>query len=341
MVRLTGGASNYAKLRNTGDSLRYGAEDPLPPPKGEYNMTTNAMPEPPGGTSTLAGHPVARIGFGAMQLAELPGRPVVDRAVALAVLRAAIDGGVNHIDTAQFYGAGTANALIRAALHPYPHDLVLVSKVGADHDERAGLIAAQRPEQLRAGVEANLASLGVERLSVVNLRRLDSPPGILAEGDQSVDLDSQLAELTALRDEGKIDGIGLSNVSAEQLQHALPAGIACVQNSYSLLDRASEPVLQICRDHQLAWVPFFPLGSAFPGRPKVTDQPVVRAAAAALRVTPAQVGVAWQLAHYSHTLLIPGTANPDHLAENIAAGYVRLNADTMADLDGLAALTAT
>jgi pyridoxine 4-dehydrogenase len=308
--------------------------------KREYNMTADAIPQPPGGTSTLAGQPVARIGFGAMQLAELPGRPLVDRDVALAVLRAAIDGGVNHIDTAQFYGAGTANARIRAALHPYPPDLVLVSKVGADHDERAGLVAAQRPEQLRASVEANLATLGVERLAVVNLRRLDSPPGILAEGDQSVDLDSQLAELTELRDEGKIGGIGLSNISAEQLQHALPAGIACVQNFYSLLDRASEPVLQLCREHQLPWVPFCPLGSAFPGWPKVTEQPAVRAAAAALSVTPAQVGLAWQLAHYSQTLLIPGTANPDHLAENIAAGYVQLDPDTMADLDGLGGLAA-
>ena len=284
-------------------------------------MTTSEMP---GGTAVLAGHRVARIGFGAMQLAALRGRPAVDPDVAVKVLRAAVEQGVNHIDTAEFYAAGACNALIRTALHPYPEDLALVSKVGAEHGDAAGLVPAQRPEQLRAGVEANLASLGVERLAAVNLRRLDAPPGIVAEGDQRVDLDSQLAELVALRDEGKIDGIGLSGVSPEQLRRALPAGIACVQNSYSLVDRASEPVLDLCREHDIAWVPFFPLGSAFPGHPKVTEQPAVLAAAADLGVTPAQLGLAWLLADYARTLLIPGTANPAHLAENVAAGSVGL-----------------
>jgi pyridoxine 4-dehydrogenase len=200
------------------------------------------------------------------------------------------------------------------------------------------LVAAQRPEQLRAGVEANLAALGVEQLAVVNLRRLDAPPGIAAAGAQRVDLDTQLAELIALRDEGKIGGIGVSNVSAEQLRHALPAGIACVQNAYSLLDRSSEPVLDLCREHDLAWVPFFPLGSGFPGVPKVTENPAVLAAAASLGATPAQIGLAWQLAHYPHTLLIPGTADLTHLAENTAAGSVRLDPDTEATLNKLAAL---
>lgn len=290
---------------------------------------------PPGGTTTLAGHPVARVGFGAMQLGVSFGRPAVDRDTAIAVLRAAVDGGVNHIDTAQFYGPGTANELIRAALHPYPDDLLLVSKVGADHDEEAGLKLAQRPEQLRADVEANLATLGVERLPVVNLRRADAPPGIIAEGDQRVDIDSQLAELVALRDAGKIEGIGLSNVSAEQLRHALPAGIVCVQNAHSPIDRAGEPVLDLCREHDIPWVPFFPLGSAFPGMPKVTDDPAVRAAAGRLGVTPAQVGLAWHLAHYERTLLIPGTANPAHLAENIAAGTVVLDDEAVTALDKL------
>ena len=290
----------------------------------------------PLGTTTLAGHPVARVGFGAMQLAERPGRPAVATDVAVAILRTAVDSGVNHIDTAQFYGAGTANALIRAALHPYPDDLLLVSKVGAVHDEHSGLVLAQRPEQLRASVEANLATLGVDRLAVVNLRRADAPPGIIAEGDQRVDLDSQLAELVALRDEGKIDGIGLSNVSAGQLRKALPAGIACVQNAHSPLDRASEPVLDLCRELDIAWVPFFPLGSAFPGLPKVTEQPAVLAAAGRLGVIPAQIGLAWHLAHYERTLLIPGTADPAHLAENLAAATVRLDDDTKAALDALA-----
>jgi pyridoxine 4-dehydrogenase len=284
----------------------------------------------PGGTAKLAGRRVARIGFGAMQLE----RRTVGRDAALAVLRQAVDAGVNHIDTAQFYGA--CNAYIRDALAPYPDDLVLVTKVGAERDAGGALVPAQRPGQLRAQVEANLAALGAERLGVVNLRRLDAPPGLIADGDQRVDLDSQLAELTALRDAGKIGGIGLSNVSAGQLRQALPAGVACVQNSYGLLDRSAEPVLDLCREHAIAWVPFFPLGSAFPGRPKATQDPAVVAIAAELAATPAQVALAWLLARYDQTLLIPGTASPAHLAENIAVAGLRLPPASVAALDRLA-----
>ena len=286
-----------------------------------------------GSTVELAGMPVARIGFGVMQLE----RSALDKDAALAILRQAADAGVNHLDTAQFYGA--CNELIRDALAPYDAGLVLVSKVGAARDPDAKplpLVPAQRPAELRAQVEANLASLGTDRLSVVNLRRLDAPPGIIAAGEQRVDLDDQLAELSALRDEGKIGGIGLSNVSAGQLRQALPAGIACVQNSYSVLDRTAEPVLDVCREHGIAWVPFFPLGSAgFRNMPRVTDNPAVRAVAAELAVTPAQVGLAWQLAHYDRTLLIPGTASPAHLAENIAAGEIKLTGESLAALDAL------
>jgi pyridoxine 4-dehydrogenase len=139
-----------------------------------------------------------------------------------------------------------------------------------------------------------------------------------------------------LRDVGKIGAIGLSNVSAGQLRAALPAGIACVQNSYSVLDRAAEDVLALCAGHGIAWVPFFPLGSAASSRPRVTGNPTVVAIAAGLGVTPAQVGLAWLLAHYENTLLIPGTADPAHLAENIAAGDVRLPAEFIAALDQLA-----
>ena len=280
----------------------------------------------------LAGMPVARIGFGVMQLE----RSSLDKDAALAILRQAADAGVNHLDTAQFYGA--CNELIREALAPYDAGLVLVSKVGAARDPGAKppLVPAQRPAELRAQVEANLASLGTDRLGVVNLRRLDAQPGIIAEGEQRVDLDDQLAELSALRDEGKIGGIGLSNVSAAQLRQALPTGIACVQNSYSVLDRTAEPVLDLCREHGIAWVPFFPLGSAgFRNLPRVTDNPTVCAVAAELGVTPAQVGLAWQLAHYERTLLIPGTASPAHLAENIAVGEIKLPGESLADLDAL------
>jgi pyridoxine 4-dehydrogenase len=282
----------------------------------------------PGGTFELAGRCVARIGFGAMQLPGVGGRPAPPRELAISVLRRAVELGVNHIDTAHFYGDGLANELIREALAPYPDDLVLVSKVGAAPGADGGLVPAQRPEQLRAAVEANLAQLGVKRIDVINMRRLNGPPGLTAEGDQVVDLDSQLAELARLRDEGKIGAIGLSSVTIEQLRAALPAGITCVQNAYSLIQREDEPVLELCREHDIAWVPFFPLGSAFDWLPKVTDRPAVQAAAAAQGVTPAQIGLAWLLAHSPNILLIPGTADPAHLAENMAIGSVRFDPAT-------------
>ncbi|WP_033292942.1 aldo/keto reductase [Amycolatopsis jejuensis] len=272
-----------------------------------------------GSTARLAGRDVARIGFGALQLE----RTDVPRETLYPVLHAALDGGVNHLDTAHFYGA--ANDVIREALHPYPDDLVLVTKVGANRRDGA-LVAAQQPAELRAQVEENLATLGVERVDVVNLRRIDAPPGIIAEGDQIVDLDDQLAELISLREQGKIGAIGLSNVSADQLRHALPAGITCVQNNYNLLDRTAEPVLDLCREHDLAWVPFFALGARYPGFPQVTEDPVVQEIAQDLGGTPAQVGLAWQLANYEGTLLIQGTTSLEHLAENLAVAKIELPA---------------
>jgi len=285
----------------------------------------------PGGSAMLAGRPVARIGYGAMQL---PGPGVLgpprDRAAALALLRRAVELGVNHIDTAQYYGPDVANELIHAALHPYPDDLVLVTKVGAARDRQGRWISAQRPHELRAGVEANLRSLEVERIDVVNLR-------LAGDGAPGVDLDSQLAEMIALRAEGKIGGIGISSVSVGQLRQALPAGIACVQNAYNLLDRADEPLLELCSENDIAWVPYFPLGSAFAGAAKVTEHPGVLAAAAAQGATPAQVCLAWLLGHDPHILLIPGTTSLKHLNENVATADVRLDADTTAQLDRLAA----
>ncbi|HVX18582.1 MAG TPA: oxidoreductase [Acidimicrobiales bacterium] len=294
-------------------------------------------PRPPGGRADLAGNQVARIGFGAMQLPG-PGvwGPPNDRDAALAVLRRAVELGVDHIDTSQYYGRGVSNELIHAALHPYPEGLVLVSKVGGDRDDNGGWIPAQRPDQLRAGVEANLATLAVDQVDVVNLRLIEPGFGANPDPDQAVDLDSQLAEMVALRDEGKIGAIGVSNVTIDDLRRALPAGIACVQNAYSLLDRAGEPMLDLCRAHDVAWVPFFPLGSAFPGMPKVSEHPAVVAAAARLDATPAQVGLAWLLHHDAHTLLIPGTSSVDHLEQNVATGNVVLDAGTVAELDGLA-----
>jgi pyridoxine 4-dehydrogenase len=286
----------------------------------------------PGGTALLAGHTVSRIGYGATQLSRLRD----DRGRAIAVLRRAVELGVDHVDTAQFYGFGFVNDLIREALRP-EDGVVVVSKVGADPDPggRIALRLAQRPEQLRASVEDNLRGLGVDRIPVVNLRRTDAGPGVRASGDQIVDLDDQLATMIAMRDEGKIGAIGLSGVSLDVLRQALPAGIACVQNAYSLVARDDEDVLKLCIAEDIAWVPFFPLGGDFPGMPKVADEPAVRAAAAKLAVTTSQVGLAWLLHHAPNVLLIPGTASTGHLETNVAAGTVAFDDATLAALDAV------
>lgn len=280
---------------------------------------------------------MARIGYGAMQLSGPGGRDVPPREHAVAVLRRAVELGVNHLDTAQFYANGLVNDLIREALWPYPDNLVIVTKVGATDDSTGRLRPAQHPVELRAAVDANLAALRVERVDVVNLRRLDAGPGLVAEGADAADFDSQLAELTALKDQGKIGGIGLSNVTLDQLTAALDAGVACVQNAYSVLDRAAEPLLAACSGHQVPWVPFFPLGSAFPGYPKVPGDPVVTEVARRAGVTPSQAGLAWLLGHYPGTLLIPGTTSLEHLEANVAAGQVRLDEQATVQLDAVAA----
>lgn len=271
----------------------------------------------PGGAGTLAGRSVARIGYGAMQL-EAAGSGA-QRADAVALLRRARELGVDHVDTASFYGGGLVNELIREALSPFDDDLVLVSKVGALH-RGGGLVAAQRPTELRLSVEDDLRTLGTDRVDVVNLRRLDARPGLVAEGEQVVDLDDQLSELVALRDEGKLAAIGLSNVDADQLRQALPVGVACVQNEYSLVERRHESLLEIAAENDVAWVPFCPLGSGFANHEKVTDLPDVRRVAQELGRTPAEVGLAWLLARDPNVLLIPGTSSTVHLEQNLAAG---------------------
>ncbi|MET0451901.1 MAG: aldo/keto reductase [Mycobacterium sp.] len=287
----------------------------------------------PGGLARLGSSEVARIGYGAMQLE--PDSISTDDAVAL--LRRAVELGVNHVDTASFYSDGEVNRRIRAALTPYPDDLVIVSKVGARSvtGGRIPLAPAQKPAELRAAVEADLAQLGLDRVHVVNLRRLDLGPGLQAEGDQIVDLDDQLAEMVALRDEGKIGAIGISSVPPEIVRRALPAGIVCVQNAYSLLNRSQEELLELCVVEDVAWVPYFPLGSAFPGFPKVSNDPVVREIANEIGSTPSQVGLAWLLAHTPNTLLIAGTRSIDHLAENLAVGDITLSAHALARLDAI------
>ncbi|KQO96592.1 aldo/keto reductase [Leifsonia sp. Leaf264] len=285
----------------------------------------------PGGSATLAGRSVARIGYGAMQLERLRG----DREAAVAVVRRAIDAGVDHIDTAQFYGDGFVNGVIRDAIRP-GDDVLIASKVGAEPSAgRIPLRAAQRPEQLRDGVEQNLRSLHLDQIPLVNLRRLDSGPGLRASGDQVVDIDDQLEVMTAMRDEGLIGAIGVSSVEMDGLRRAIPAGIACVQNAYSLVARGDEDMLELCVAEGISWVPYFPLGSAFPGLPKVTDEEAVLAAADALGRTPSQIGLAWLLQHAPNVLLIPGTADIAHLEANLAVGEIVLDAATVAALDSV------
>jgi pyridoxine 4-dehydrogenase len=270
------------------------------------------------GTITLNGRTVGRMGFGAMQLPG-PGvfGPPRDREVALEVLRRAVDAGVTHIDTAQFYGPDVANDLIREALHPYPEDLVIVSKVGAARDGAGQWLGAQRPDELRAGVEANLGSLRLEQIPVVNLRR---------HPDSAVPFDDQLAAMVALREEGLIGAFGLSNVTRDEYRRGTAlTEIACVQNAYNVADRSDQDVFDACRDDGTPYVPFFPLGSAFmPGKP-VLSHPGVVAASARLGRTPAQVALAWLLHLSPNVALIPGTSSLQHLNENLAAAELELD----------------
>jgi pyridoxine 4-dehydrogenase len=275
---------------------------------------------------------VRRTGYGAMQLAG-PGvfGPPRDRDAAIAVLRRAVELGVDHIDTSQYYGPAVVNELIRAALHPYPGHLRLVTKVGARRDAQGGWLAAQRPEELRQGVEENLRTLGVARMDLVNLREMEG------DGDQDVPLAERLGVLEDMRREGKLDLIGLSNVTRPQAEAALElVALASVQNAYSILDRAAEDLLDLCRERNLAFVPFFPLGSAFMGGPaRLAADPAIAQVAAKHGVTPTQIALAWLLHRDERILLIPGTSSVAHLEENLASIAIALGAEDLATLDAI------
>jgi len=285
-------------------------------------------------TSLLGDKPINRIGFGAMQLAG-PGvfGPPRDPDAARAVLRRAIELGVDHIDTAQYYGPDVVNDLIREALHPYPDDLRLVTKVGGRRDDKGAWLPAQRPEELRAGVEDNLRTLGIERLTLVNLRLLDDEPGTGAVPP----LAEMLGALDDLRREGKLELIGLSNVTRAVLDEALDlVPVAGVQNQYSVIDRSDEDVLEACTERGLAFVPFFPLGSAFTGGPqRLADDAAIARVAAKHGATPSQMALAWLLHRDERILLIPGTSSVVHLEENLAAADVALDAEDMTALDAV------
>ncbi len=275
----------------------------------------------------LGPYSVSPIGFGAMRLAgpNVFGPPA-DRGEAVALLRDAVDNGVNHIDTAEYYGPTVVNELIREALSPYPSDLVLVSKVGAARGTRGEIFAYDRPDQLRRGIEDNLKTLGVDSLGAVNLRlmRASEPTGLF---------DDQLAAMVAARDDGLIGAMGLSNVSRAQLVHALDSvEVACVQNAFHPADRSSDAVLEACTHRDIAFVPFGPLGF---GSASVLASPALLRIARRLGCTPAQACFAWELAAAPNILLIPGTASRRHLQENLAASEVRFGPDDFREISQL------
>ena len=282
-------------------------------------MTDNPRPAA-AGSFALGRWQVRRLGYGAMQLAgDNVFGPPRDRDEALRVLRAAVDSGIDHIDTAQFYGPGVVNELIREALYPYPPGLAIVSKVAARRDDRGAVLPYDEPDQLRAGIEENLATLGVPRLAAVNLRLMDGA----APGPR---FDAQLAALVAARDEGLIDGVGLSNFSREHLLRAVAqTEIVCVQNLFNLADQRSGDVLAECTARGIAFVPFCPLGWPREVSNAILGSPVLAGLGSRLGATPAQVALAWLLDLAPNILLIPGTRTRGHLAENIGAAQVRLD----------------
>jgi aryl-alcohol dehydrogenase-like predicted oxidoreductase len=253
--------------------------------------------------------------------------PSRDREEALRVLRAAVAAGVDHIDTAQYYGAGTVNELIREALYPYPDALAMVSKVAARRDGDGALLRFGEANELRRGIEDNLATLGAGRLAAVNLRVTDPSE---TPGRQ---FDAQLAALVQAREEGLIGGVGLSNVSRRHLLRAVAqTEIVCVQNLFNLADQRSLDVLTECEARNIAFVPFCPLGWPGEVRHRLLADPVLTAAAARLGSTPVQVALAWLLDLAPNTLLIPGTRTRVHLAENLGASDVRLDDAAHAEL---------
>jgi aryl-alcohol dehydrogenase-like predicted oxidoreductase len=272
------------------------------------------------GSFALGRWQVSRIGYGAMQLAgDNVFGPPRDRDEALRVLRTAVDSGITHIDTAQYYGPGIVNELIREALYPYPSDLAIVSKVAARRDEAGGVLPYDEPDQLRAGIEENLLTLGLERLAAVNLRIMDgSRPGKR--------FDAQLAALIEARQEGLIDGIGLSNISTEHLRTAVEqTEIVCVQNLFNLTSQGSLDLLHDCGSKGIAFVPFCPLGWPRRVQNAILGSPVLADLGERLSATPAQIALAWLLDLAPNVLLIPGTRTRQHLSENIRSGGVRID----------------
>jgi pyridoxine 4-dehydrogenase len=279
------------------------------------------------GTFVLGDRVVNRLGYGAMQLSG-PGvfGPPKDKAVAIAVLRGAIALGVNHIDTSDFYGPHVTNQLIREALHPYPDDLVIVTKVGAIRGPGGTVHPAMSPEQLTRAVHDNLRNLGVDVLEVVNLRSM-----LGNEGPVEGSLEEPLGVMADLQRKGLIRHIGLSNVTAAQVaQGGGICDIVCVQNLYNLAARGDATLVQQLAEDEIAYVAYFPLGGM-----SLLQSATLSGVAKQLGATPMQVALAWLLQHASNILPIPGTSSVQHLRENVAAASLSLPASAMKALDAI------
>ena len=278
---------------------------------------------------------IRRMGYGAMQLAGRDGNKLVwgpprDIDGAIAVLRAAVASGINHIDTSDFYGPHITNQLIRRALHPYPDNLVIVTKVSARRGEDGSWLPAMSPEELTQAVHDNLRNLGLEVLDVVNLRSMLDVHGP-AEGS----LEEPLTTLAELREKGLIRHVGLSNVTRKQIEDARKmVPIVCVQNAYNVAHRADDPLIDELEREGIAYVPFFPLGGF-----NLLQSSALSDVAQALSATPMQVALAWLLQRSSNILLIPGTSSVGHLRENLASAELTLPPDALKVLDQLASKT--
>ncbi len=280
------------------------------------------------GTFKLGDRIVKRLGYGAMQLAG-PGvfGPPKDRDGAIAVLRDAVASGVDHIDTSDFYGPHVTNQLIREALHPYPADLVIVTKIGARRGADGSWNPAFSAEDLTSAVHDNLRNLGLDVLEVVNLRIMFDAHGP-AEGS----IEAPLTALAELQRQGLVRHIGLSNVTPRQIAEGRTiADIVCVQNQYNLAHRSDDALIDRLAAEGIAYVPFFPLGGFTP-----LQSTALSDAAKALGATPMQVALAWLLQRAPNILLIPGTSSVEHLRENLAAANLELSRDTVAVLDRIA-----
>ncbi|ENB7488067.1 aldo/keto reductase family oxidoreductase [Citrobacter koseri] len=279
-------------------------------------------------TFSLGSRQVKRLGYGAMQLAG-PGvfGPPRDRHVALTVLREAISLGVNHIDTSDFYGPHVTNQIIREALHPYPDDLAIVTKIGARRGEDASWLPAFSPAELKQAVHDNLRNLGLDVLDVVNLRVMFGD----GHGPHEGSIEESFSVLAELQQQGLVKHIGLSNVTAKQVAEARKiAEIVCVQNEYNIVHRQDDALIDALAGEGIAYVPFFPLGGFTPLQSSTLSD-----VAASLNATPMQVALAWLLQRSANILLIPGTSSVTHLRENMAAGDLQLSDEVLAVLNGM------